>query len=43
MHAEGMQHSLWLDEPRRALMKEPDEVAAMLQLKALGWGVRGGW
>ena len=26
--------------PRREVMQTPDEVAAMLRLKALGWGVR---
>ena len=29
-----------LDELRREMMRTPDEVAAMLRLKALGWGVR---
>src|SRR5512134_670652 len=28
------------DQLRREWMREPDEVAAMLRLKALGWGVR---
>ena len=26
--------------PRREAMQTPEEVAAMLRLKALGWGVR---
>ena len=26
--------------PRREVMQTPDEVAAMLRLKALGWGVK---
>lgn len=26
--------------PRREVMQTPDEVAAMLRLKALGWGIR---
>ena len=26
--------------PRREVMQTPDEVAVMLRLKALGWGVR---
>jgi DNA invertase Pin-like site-specific DNA recombinase len=26
--------------PRREVMQTPEEVAAMLRLKALGWGVR---
>ena len=29
-----------LDEPRGSLMRVPDEVAAMLQLHRLGWGLR---
>jgi len=28
------------DLPRREAMQTPEEVAAMLRLKALGWGVR---
>ena len=28
------------DEQRRDVMKAPDEVSAMLRLKALGWGSR---
>lgn len=28
------------EEPRGELMRAPDEVAAMVRLKALGWGVR---
>src|ERR1700741_1135169 len=28
------------DLPRREVMQTPEEVAAMLRLKALGWGVR---
>jgi DNA-directed RNA polymerase specialized sigma24 family protein len=28
------------EELRRETMRTPDEVAAMLRLKALGWGVR---
>jgi hypothetical protein len=28
------------DELRREWMREPDEVAAMLRLRGLGWGVR---
>jgi transposase len=31
---------LSLDDERRELMKAPDEVSAMLRLKALGWGSR---
>lgn len=42
MHAEGMHAFLWLDEPRREPMKEPDEVAAMLWLMADGQGRAGG-
>ena len=30
----------WTDGLRRDEMKEPDEVSAMLRLKALGWGSR---
>ena len=26
--------------PRREVMQTPDEVSAMLRLKALGWGIR---
>ena len=26
--------------PRREVMQTPDEVAAMLRLKALGWGIK---
>jgi DNA-binding NarL/FixJ family response regulator len=28
------------DLPRREVMQTPDEVAAMLRLKGLGWGIR---
>ena len=35
-----MQSALREDLPRRELMQTPDEVAAMLRLKALGWGIR---
>ena len=28
----------WLDQPRREAMKTPDDVSAMVRLKALGWG-----
>src|SRR5437868_5390519 len=37
---EGMQSAPWGELPRREVMQTPDEVAAMLRLKALGWGVR---
>lgn len=30
-------------EPRRDVMKAPDDVSAMLKLKALGWGVKRLW
>ena len=35
-----MQSALREDLPRREVMQTPDEVAAMLRLKALGWGIR---
>lgn len=28
----------WLEQPRREAMKTPDDVSAMVRLKALGWG-----
>ena len=28
------------DDPRRAEMKTPDDVSAMVRLKALGWGAK---
>ena len=31
---------LRLDELRRGAMRTPDEVAAVVRLKGLGWGVR---
>jgi transposase len=37
---ESMQLSPRGDLPREEVMQTPDEVAAMLRLKALGWGVR---
>ena len=37
MTAEDEVHSL-MDDQRRDVMKAPDEVSAMLRLKALGWG-----
>ena len=37
---EGLQPALRGELPRREVMQTPDEVAAMLRLKALGWGVR---
>lgn len=30
--------ALRVDDPRREAMKTPEEVAAMLRLKGLGWG-----
>ena len=38
--AESMQLAPRGDLPRREVMQTPDEVAAMLRLKALGWGIR---
>jgi len=32
--------ALRVSDPRRDVMKQPDEVAAMLRLKALGWGMK---
>jgi hypothetical protein len=36
----SMQSAPREDLPRREVMQTPDEVAAMLRLKALGWGIR---
>ena len=36
---EGMQSAPWGELPRREVMQTPDEVAAMLRLKSLGWGI----
>ena len=33
-----VQDLAWLDQPRREAMKTPDDVSAMVRLKALGWG-----
>src|ERR1700760_1608768 len=37
---EGMQPAPWGELPRREVMQTPDDVAAMLRLKSLGWGIR---
>ncbi len=37
---EGMQPAPWGELPRREVMQTPDEVAAMLRLKSLGWGIK---
>jgi transposase len=37
---EGLQPALRGELPRREVMQTPDEVAAMLRLKALGWGIK---
>lgn len=37
---ESVESTLRLDGSRRELMQTPDEVAAMLRLKSLGWGIR---
>ena len=38
--AELMQPLSWGESPRREVMQTPEEVAAMLRLKALGWGIK---
>jgi len=37
---EGMQPAPWGELPWREVMQTPDEVAAMLRLKSLGWGIK---
>ena len=37
---ESMQPLSRWDLPRREVMQTPDEVAAMLRLKGLGWGIK---
>ena len=37
---EGMQPAPWGELLRREVMQTPDEVAAMLRLKSLGWGIK---
>src|SRR5690242_13664474 len=37
---EGLQPALRGELPRREVMQTPEEVAAMLRLKALGWGIK---
>ncbi len=40
MNGEGITGSLSWSDPRGQTMKTPDEVAAMVRLKACGWGVK---
>jgi DNA-binding NarL/FixJ family response regulator len=37
---EALQPALRGGLPRREVMQTPEEVAAMLRLKALGWGIK---
>src|SRR5579872_1653188 len=37
---DGVQAAPRREVPRREMMETPDEVAAMLRLKSLGWGIR---
>src|ERR1700755_241529 len=37
---EGMQPAPWGELPRREVMQTPDDVAAMLRLRSLGWGIK---
>ena len=40
MRSQERQSSPRVEVPRREEIRAPDDVAAMLQLKALGWGIK---